>query len=193
MKNLSSILLSLALVASCGGDADTDAATDTETGSESEGTTGGDPLAEYVLGDVPKDAVEVNELRGLDPGATVTVRGDIKEHSAPAGYAIFELTDHGLLSCDEKEGNMCPTPWDFCCEEPMAMKLGTAAVEFHDGDGEIMEAAIKGWQGIDYLSNVVVTGTLQKDDVGNITVVASGLFVEAHHVKREIDANYDGE
>lgn len=123
----------------------------------------------------PSDPVEVTDLRGLADGAEIAVRGEVRDFVA--GRSAFTLADHALTSCAEMEvDDHCATPWDFCCEDPKALAEGTALVEFRR-DGELLAAAVRGFHGLDHLSDVVVSGTLAVDEVGNLLVVASGLHV----------------
>ena len=137
------------------------------------------PLEASYLAAAPAGAVEVNELRSLGDGAEVVVRGDIRDYAPVEGKAVLTLFDHSLLSCDEMgEDDHCATPWDFCCEDDDKITLGSAAVEFRGADGKLVAADLGGFHGIDYLTDVVVTGTLALDDAGNVRVVASGIHVE---------------
>lgn len=158
----------LALLASCGGGAGN---------AEPALHTGPHPLDGYYLNAPPDGAIEVAALRGLEDGATVTVRGDVQEFAPVSGKAVLSLYDHALLSCDEIEGDQCPTPWDFCCIPPEEIAKACALVEFRE-DGRLVSADLGGFHGINHLSDVVVTGTLQLDGAGNAKILADGLHVE---------------
>jgi len=43
--------------------------------------------------------------------------------------------------------------------------------------GSALEADLLGWHGIDHLKTVVVTGRVERDPTGNVTIDASGVFV----------------
>ncbi|HIF42371.1 MAG TPA: hypothetical protein EYQ74_14910 [Planctomycetes bacterium] len=125
----------------------------------------------------PGQAQSVGSLRvGAGSGADVVVLGrvrDISERSA------FTLADMALMSCAAMdEPDHCSTPWDYCCEDPAALKLGTLVVEFTENGTPVKETA-KGFHGLDHLSEVVVTGKLTIDDVGNMSVAANTVYVRS--------------
>lgn len=139
--------------------------------------SGPHPLDSFYLEALPAGAVEVNELMAMEDGAAVTVRGDVQEYAPVAGKAVLSLYDHALLSCDEIPGDQCKTPWDFCCTPDDEIAKNKALIEFRE-EGKLVKAGLGGFHGIDHLSDVVVTGTLHKDDAGNVRVLATGLHVE---------------
>lgn len=163
MKTLLAPAALLALVTSCGGDTQSAAPV---------APTGPHPLDGYYMDAAPEGAIEVAALRGLEDGATVTVRGDVQEFAPVKGKAVLSLYDHALLSCDEIEDDQCPTPWDFCCEDPADLTVSTINVEFLDGDLP-GSWALKGERGLDHLTQVQVTGTLRRDGSGNVRLEAS--------------------
>ena len=125
----------------------------------------------------PAQAKSVASLRvGGNSGADVIVEGrvrDISERSA------FTLADMALTSCAAMdEPDHCSTPWDYCCEDPAALKLGTLIVEFTENEAPVKETA-RGFHGLDHLSEVVVTGKLTIDDLGNMSVAASKVYVRS--------------
>lgn len=168
MKTLLAPAALLALATSCGGETKSAAPV---------APSGPHPLDGYYLEAAPEGAIEVAALRGLEDGATVTVRGDVQEFAPVEGKAVLSLYDHALLSCDEIESDQCPTPWDFCCVPPEDIAKASALVEFRQ-EGKLVSADLGGFHGITHLSDIVVTGTLSLDDAGNAKIVASGLHVE---------------
>ena len=50
-------------------------------------------------------------------------------------------------------------------------------VEFRS-DGKLVAASLGGFHGIDHLSDVIVRGTLQIDEAGNVRILADGIHVE---------------
>ena len=168
MKTLLAPAALLALVTSCGGDTQSAAPV---------APTGPHPLDGYYMDAAPEGAIEVAALRGLEDGATVTVRGDVQEFAPVKGKAVLSLYDHALLSCDEIEDDHCPTPWDFCCIPPEEIAKACALVEFRQ-EGKLVSADLGGFHGITHLSDIVVTGKLSLDDAENAKIVASGLYVE---------------
>lgn len=96
------------------------------------------------------------------------------------GRAAFSIVDPSLLACsDEKEDGepcSCKTPWDYCCETdklPNAMAL----VKFVENDGSVVKHDAREIFGVEELQTVVIKGTAERDDAGNLTILASGMFV----------------
>lgn len=92
----------------------------------------------------------------------------------------FSIVDPSLLACsdDKEEGESCSckTPWDYCCETdklPNAMAL----VKFVERDGSVVSHDARQVFDLAELQTVVVKGKAMRDDAGNLTVLASGMFV----------------
>ena len=68
-------------------------------------------------------------------------------------------------------------PWDYCCETPK-LKTSTALVKVVDDGGDVVKADAKQLLGVRELSTVVVKGKAQRDDAGNLTVLATTIFVK---------------
>jgi hypothetical protein len=49
-------------------------------------------------------------------------------------------------------------------------------VEFRGANG-VLAAAVRGFHGLDHLKTVVVSGRAEKDDAGNVVVVADSVHV----------------
>lgn len=113
------------------------------------------------------DAVDVLAVKAEADGAMVVVKGQVQDFG---DLATFRLVDYSLAPCTDQ----CPTPWDFCCEDPADLVLATINVEFLNGD---LPAAwsLKGANGLDHLTEVTVAGKLRKDDAGNIRLEASSI------------------
>jgi hypothetical protein len=91
--------------------------------------------------------------------------------------AYFTLVDASLKACSETPlQDPCKTPWDFCCSPPEELAKLSALVQFREG-GELVAGNVLGFDGLDHLKNVIVKGKAEKDSSGNLTVVASGIFV----------------
>ncbi len=171
MKTLIPISLAFALAA-CTAEVSTDVETNADASAKAS------PLESPWLTEAPSGAVEVAALRSLESDADVVVRGDVRDHSTIPGKAVLMVYDHALDSCDEMgDDDHCQTPWDFCCVDDDDIAKASVLVEFRK-DGSIMDGDLKGFHGLDYLSDVVVTGKLKLDDAGNATIVAQGLHVE---------------
>ena len=72
--------------------------------------------------------------------------------------------------------DVCPTPWDYCCEDSTKLRAATATVEFREG-ADVRKTTARGFHGVDHLKTVVVRGAAEKDAAGNLTIVATGVFV----------------
>jgi hypothetical protein len=127
-------------------------------------------LASEPAGARPVAAV----LAAADDGDAVTVVGRVGGSERPFvdGVAAFSLVDPAAVPCVE-DGMSCKTPWDYCCAD-----LGgqVVSVELVDDAGLVRRDA-RGFHGLDHLKTVVVEGRVDKDEAGNVRLLASGLFV----------------
>jgi hypothetical protein len=90
--------------------------------------------------------------------------------------AAFSIVDSSLRACSDIPGDACETPWDYCCETDK-LPRATALVKVVDADGNLVKAGARELLNVNELSTVVVQGTAQRDDQGNLTVLARGVFV----------------
>ncbi|MDG1874039.1 MAG: hypothetical protein P8J27_09010 [Mariniblastus sp.] len=153
------------------------------------GCSNSTPVAEkfdaspYLLNAEPENGVDVAAVReAAKDQEDITIVGRIGGNAEPwvKDRAAFYMVDRALLACsDEKEDGedcSCPTPWDYCCETdklPNAMVL----VKFVDSDGAIIKHDAKDNFGIKELDTVVIQGKAERDDAGNMTVLAKAMFV----------------
>jgi hypothetical protein len=158
--------------------------------SQNSGQTGGqgkdggksDPAAaaegkKYLLDAEPAGARGVLETRKqAKDGDEVVMVGRIAGSKKPfvEGRASFAVTDLSIKPCEPDEG--CPTPWDCCCVPKEELLPATAQVKFVGGDGKTLGVGAKELLGVKELTVVVVKGKASRDEQGNLTVVASGLF-----------------
>ncbi|MEO6710479.1 MAG: hypothetical protein ABI054_02235 [Planctomycetota bacterium] len=125
------------------------------------------PLAASSVIDLRKSAVD---------GAEVVVTGRASKFIDTR--ASFTIVDMSLKSCAELgDKTHCPTPWDYCCEDLTTLTAGTTNIQVREGT-EVAKGSVQGWNGLDHLKQVVVRGKLEKDDKGNLTVIANGIFVQ---------------
>ena len=165
--------LTLAVLTACSGDSDATTNKNTNTNTSTPAKTGG--LEAFHLATAPANPISVKELKTAAAADSVTVVGRVKDiHDRTAGFTI---ADKSLKPCNEREGDDCKTPWDYCCEPVEELKVGTANVEFREA-GKVVRASMKGFHGIDHLKEVVVVGKPEKDAEGNVTVVAKGVYVK---------------
>lgn len=109
-------------------------------------------------------------------GSPVTVSGKVGEIAD--GRAAFRLADVSLQDCNKGEDH-CETPWDYCCVPSNEMKAGSVMVEFKDESGALLKGKLEGVGKLGHLAHVVVTGTMRKDEAGNLFMDGSGFFVTA--------------
>ena len=90
------------------------------------------------------------------------------------GLAAFTIVDPKVPYCANDEG--CPTPWDYCCQTE-AVKDNIATIKVVDEAGKPVAGDVKAMLNVKELSTVVVQGKAKRDDLGNLTVAASNVFV----------------
>lgn len=133
--------------------------------------------ASFLLADQPVDAKPVGDVReSAEDGADVAILGRIGGGENPwvDGRAAFTIVDPKLEPCKPEEG--CPTPWDYCCSTDLLPK-NRALVKFVTTEGDTMEQDARKLLGVKELQTVVVKGKAKRDEAGNLTVHAEGLFV----------------
>jgi hypothetical protein len=159
------ILVMALLVAGCARTPDT-------AGGTSVGTT---PVSVYLMKEKPANPQGVAQARAESQNdAEVTVEGRIGGSAKPFvdGIAAFTIVDSSLQWCAEDEG--CPTPWDYCCSD----KTGKMAlVKVVGADGEPVATDARELLGVKELSPVVVRGKAQRDEQGNLSVLAVKVYV----------------
>jgi hypothetical protein len=131
--------------------------------------------APYKLAAEPGGAKGVTAARtDAKDGDAVVVVGRVGGSSKPftASRATFLIVDPSF-----KPSMGCKCPWDYCETPEEELKAGTATVKVVDAAGKTLAAGAKELFGIKELTTVVVTGTAKRDDQGNLTILARGLFV----------------
>ena len=135
--------------------------------------------AQYLLASAPEGASEIVAAKEtVKDGDEVTLVGRIGGKIDPwiDGMAAFTIVDSSLRACSDIPGDKCPTPWDYCCESDVG--AGSALVQLVDDSGEPVMANAKELLNVTELSTVYVTGKAQRDEAGNLTVLASKLYVK---------------
>jgi hypothetical protein len=165
------LLASIALTASCAG-----------CGADSAANLGNKPsdaAAKYRLSDEPTAAKSVIDARGsAKDGDEVTLVGRIGGSASPfvAGRAMFTIVDTSFVPCNEREGDTCEQPWDYCCDTDQ-LPSGTATIKIVDDKGDTVSLDGKKDLALAELATVVVKGKAKRDTAGNLTVLAPGVFV----------------
>ena len=179
MKTGRQVWLAAALMAAiatgCANSTSTDAP---ESATSDPAATAGTPDATYVLAIEPEGAAGVGEVReSSKDDEAVTVVGRIGGSGEPfvEGLAAFTIVDPKVAHCSEEEG--CPTPWDYCCTQN-EVKDNIATVRVVDDQGKLVSKDAKALLGVKELSTVVVKGKAQRDEQGNLTVLAEKVFVK---------------
>lgn len=163
---VAAIATTLAIVAGCG--------TSTPPTATSTPSVEG---AAYRLATEPAGAKGVKEARAnVKDDQEVTLVGRIGGDAKPwvEGQAAFVLMDSVLKPCGADEG--CPTPWDCCCDPNLSPET-KAMVKVVDGSGKTVATDARKLLGLKELQTVVVHGRAKRDETGNLTVLADGVFV----------------
>jgi len=138
------------------------------------------PASQYVLHTEPTDAKGVKELRkSAKDGDDLVVVGRVGGSPKPLvdGRAAFTIVDESLTPCSARPGDTCDTPWDYCCESKEDLAAATVMIKFVDATGKTLPQDAKTLLGITPLKTVVVRGRAKRDVDGNLTVVASALYI----------------
>jgi hypothetical protein len=133
---------------------------------------------EVLVDKEPEGAVDVQALRkNAKDKEDVVVVGRIGGRANPwiKGMAAFPIVDRSLKPCNEIEGDMCKTPWDYCCESNLPQS--TVLIMLVDENGKTVKQDPRAYLGVKELQTVVVAGKAKRDKAGNITVLASKIHV----------------
>jgi hypothetical protein len=128
---------------------------------------------------LPENPVDVGEARKTaQQGQQIVIKGRIGGVPNPFAdkYAIFVLSDLTLLACVDE----CSTPWDYCCTPREKILANVATVQVVDGKGKPLNVSVKGVNGLNPLSEVVVRGLVAKQDGKTLIVNAQNIFVGGH-------------
>jgi hypothetical protein len=132
--------------------------------------------SDYLASAEPSGAVGVAEAKkGTDESITVVGRIGGSEKPFVEGLAAFTIVDPQIEPCAKEEN--CPTPWDYCCAQDK-MKDNMATVKVVDAKGSSVAGNAKELLKVKELSTVVVQGKRQADAEGNLTILASKIFVK---------------
>ena len=135
--------------------------------------------AKYLLAAQPAEAKDLLDVRkNAKNEDEVVVIGRIGGSENPwvEGRAAFTIVDTSLKACSDIPGDACPIPWDYCCEMDKLPK-SKALVKIVDESGELVKTDARGLLNVKELQTVVVRGKAQRDDAGNLTVLATGVYV----------------
>lgn len=137
------------------------------------------PDATYLFTAEPAGAKGVKDARVAAKDAEeVTVVGRIGGDEKPwvEGQAAFLIVDTSLKPCNERPGDDCPVPWDYCCDAG-ELPTSKAMIKIVDAGGKTVATDARKLLGVKELQTVVVHGKAKRDDAGNLTVLADKIFV----------------
>lgn len=135
--------------------------------------------AAYRLATEPAGAKGVKDARkSAKNDEEVTLIGRIGGDVNPwvEGQAAFLVVDSELKPCNEKGDDGCATPWDYCCDTD-ELPSSKAMVKVVDATGKSVGTDARKLLGLKELQTVVVHGRAKRDEAGNLTVLADGVFV----------------
>ncbi len=135
--------------------------------------------AQYLLATEPAAAQSILQVREESKqGDEVVLVGRIGGDVNPwvEGRAAFSLVDLSAKACSDIAGDNCPTPWDYCCETDKLVK-GKTLIKLVGDDGKPVATDARELLGVKELDTLVVQGKAQRDDSGNLTILASKIFV----------------
>jgi hypothetical protein len=133
----------------------------------------------FLLNEEPAGAEAVMKVReNVKHDDEVVMVGRIGGGVNPwiAGRAAFSMVDPSLKACSDVAGDNCETPWDYCCEPDLSRAM--ALVKVVDGEGKTVGVDARRLLNVKELSTVIVKGRAERDDAGNLTVLATGVFVK---------------
>ena len=137
-------------------------------------------VAKYFLDEEPAAAKSVVDAKkSAQDGEEVTLVGRIGGSESPfvSGRASFTVVDLSLVPCNERPGDSCKTPWDYCCDTDI-LPASTAVVKIIDGEGKTVAKDAQKDLGMKELQTVTVKGKAKRDEAGNLVVLASAVFVK---------------
>ena len=135
---------------------------------------------QFILSEPPTDPQDVISAKAsVEDQAEITLVGRIGGNLEPwiEGRAIFTVVDSSLQSCERIPGDNCPTPWDFCCRTDK-IPAASALVKVVDESGQPIKSDARELLGVRELTEVIVSGKALRDDSGNLTVLASKVYVK---------------
>lgn len=140
-------------------------------------------LKNLLLESAPEGAISINELRSTaKTGDSVAFSGKLigGDPVLIENRAIMTLGDPAkLTSCDLRENDHCPTPWDVCCDDADDIKQNIVSVQAVDTEGRPLKEGFRGLSELTELSEVLVLGTVAEGSSDeNMIVNLSGIYVK---------------
>ena len=138
------------------------------------------PKPKFLLKDEPEESTDVIAFRkGAEDKKDAVVIGRIGGRTNPwvKNAAAFSIVDRSLKPCNERAGDSCPKPWDYCCESDLPK--ATVLVMLVDENGKVVREDARKLLGVKELQTVVVQGKAKRDKTGNVTLLASKVYVRS--------------
>ena len=138
--------------------------------------------AGFVLAAAPDNPVSVLVAKTTaTDGQRIVIEGRVggAKRAINDSRAIFTIADNSLLACDTMgDGDHCPTPWDYCCEDSDKLKAGLATVKIVNADGKPLDANLSTAMGLKPLQTVVVSGIAEpRSGDGSLVIRADGIYI----------------
>jgi hypothetical protein len=134
----------------------------------------------FLLTSEPAGAEDVSAVKAAaKDNEEVVVVGRIGGSVDPwvKGMAAFTIADVAIKACSELEGDTCPTPWDYCCEDQTELAKRVLPVRFQDESGDVIGKDARELFEIKELSTVVVRGKI-KSDTDSVKLIATGIHIK---------------
>jgi hypothetical protein len=134
----------------------------------------------YLLDREPAEAQDVVGVRETAKnGDAVVIVGRIGGSDNPwiENRAAFKIVDLSLKACSDIPGDACPIPWDYCCETHK-LPTATALVKVVDEQGKLVKEDARQLLGVKELATVVIEGKAERDQTGNLTILATHVFIK---------------
>ncbi len=134
----------------------------------------------YLAQNEPAGAKDVIAVRkDVKDGDEVVVVGRIGGSVNPwiEGMSAFHIVDRSLKPCNEREGDSCKTPWDYCCDPTEVLTKSQLLVQLVDENGQRVDTGAKELLNVKELDTIVVQGKAKRSDKGDVTVTARQIFV----------------
>lgn len=136
-------------------------------------------ISKYTLTEEPEDAVGVIAARGsAKDGESIVLVGRVGGAANPwiEGRAAFTMIDASKsIVATGTESNKNEVCMGDCCAQERA--ACTALVTVVDGNGQVLPVDSRKLFGITANDMILVRGKIKKDDAGNFSVLADGVYV----------------
>lgn len=175
-STLARVMACLALIAAVGCQGSDEKKEDQASKSKYDG-------AKFVLSAEPDGGQHVKAaLESVKNEDDIVIVGRIGGSTDPwiKNRAAFSIVDPAVQACSDETADGetcgCPTPWDYCCKTN-ELSGAMALVKFVDADGKVVQHDAREVFDLKELQTVVVQGKAERDEAGNLTILAKGMYV----------------